>query len=177
MKICLICAKEFPTKIEIDGKSRNLCNRKYCLECSPWQQHNTKKLHALKSEEVLKISKYCPRCKTNKSIAEFHNRRNGKGKSTYCKICTSNQTLERQRALKIKAIEYLGGKCMHCGITGLPVIFDFHHRNPSQKEFTIGKSGKLKSLDNVKAELDKCDLLCSNCHRLEHSRLHKISRA
>lgn len=79
---------------------------------------------------------------------------------------------ERRRKLKLMAIEYLGGKCEHCGYDKCPDAFDFHHRDPSQKDFGIG-SGNSISWDRTKVELDKCALLCANCHREEHARLKK----
>lgn len=113
------------------------------------------------------IQRMCPSCKLTKPITDFYNRRNKKGNSCYCKICTNNYTLERQRKLKAQSVEYLGGKCRDCGCTGHPTIFDFHHIDPSEKEYTIGHS-KCVSFEKVKKELDKCILLCSNCHRLRH---------
>lgn len=113
------------------------------------------------------IQRFCPRCKTEKPTSEFYNRRKKTGNSVYCKPCTSDQTLERQRGLKAKGVAYLGGKCMDCGFVGHPAIFDFHHRDPNLKSFSIANQ-KCTSFDKVKDELDKCDLLCSNCHRMKH---------
>lgn len=47
---------------------------------------------------------------------------------------------------------------------------EFHHRDPNEKEFSLSKSAfkSIKNLERAKKELDKCDLLCSNCHREEH---------
>lgn len=44
---------------------------------------------------------------------------------------------------------------------------DFHHRDPSEKEFDWNKLRK-RSWESIAFELDKCDLLCSNCHRESH---------
>jgi hypothetical protein len=68
---------------------------------------------------------------------------------------------------KIRAIEYLGGRCMRCGLRGHPILFDFDHRMPSEKRFDWNKL-RLHAWKTVLAELDKCDLLCGNCHRLRH---------
>ena len=64
-------------------------------------------------------------------------------------------------------MEYLGGKCKDCGGTYHPIIYDFDHRDPALKEFKI--SGRaIYRWKELKRELDKCDLRCSNCHRLRH---------
>lgn len=65
------------------------------------------------------------------------------------------------------AIEYLGGKCIRCGHQGWAATFEFHHRDPSKKEFQIS-SGNTNSWNSIKKEVEKCDLLCSNCHREVH---------
>jgi hypothetical protein len=44
-KKCVKCDNEFPFIVTVEGKKRNLKSRKYCLDCSPWGQHNTKKIH------------------------------------------------------------------------------------------------------------------------------------
>lgn len=68
--------------------------------------------------------------------------------------------------LKNKAIIYKGSKCIRCGLSFPETpqfIFDFHHRNPSTKgDWTsIRKWGWTR----IQVEIDKCDLLCANCHR------------
>jgi len=86
-----------------------------------------------------------------------------------CLKCHTLYVHQRQRELKIKAIEYLSNKCNKCGCTGVPAIFDFHHRNPDEKEFSWGHK-RTSNWDNLKIELDKCDLLCANCHREIHDK-------
>lgn len=113
----------------------------------------------------------CPCCGYTKEVSEFYMRSDRKGKThSYCKKCVNAQTLKRQRELKIKCIEYKGGKCLVCGVEGHPAIFDFHHRNPNDKDFNIAKVRSLKFSEKHTTELDKCDLLCSNCHRVEHAK-------
>ena len=66
------------------------------------------------------------------------------------------------------AIEHAGGKCMKCGYNKYPEVLEFHHKDPSQKSFGIGQKGLTRSWQKVKAEIEKCNLLCANCHREEH---------
>lgn len=74
---------------------------------------------------------------------------------------------ENKRQRKIKAIDYLGGVCKRCGGSYHPAVFEFHHRNPLEKDRDPSKMMQL-SWERITTELDKCELLCANCHRLEH---------
>jgi hypothetical protein len=92
--------------------------------------------------------------------------------SIMCPSCVTNR---RRFALKEKAIEYLGGKCIDCGYNKCIQALEFDHRNPEEKEFSI--SGKhCLSWDKIKNELDKCDLRCANCHRERHARETNIPK-
>ena len=88
------------------------------------------------------------------------------------KICGSCLRIYQRIYRKKKAIEYLGGKCAKCGRTDLPTL-TFHHVDPSLKnynisEWVVGKTGYNMSWETVKRELDKCIVLCYNCHKYEH---------
>lgn len=74
---------------------------------------------------------------------------------------------QHRRNKKILAVLYLGGKCSCCGYNKSYSALDFHHINPEEKEFTIAKNTSL-SWKKMKAEIQKCILLCANCHREEH---------
>jgi hypothetical protein len=81
---------------------------------------------------------------------------------------------EYQVTNKIRAINYLGGVCK-CG-EDHPSALQFHHRDPSTKSFSITSkelsTPKKRPWDTVIIpELDKCKLLCSNCHFKHHSGL------
>ena len=75
-------------------------------------------------------------------------------------------------------VEYKGSQCEHCGFkTDIMSVYDFHHKDPKQKDFGIShKSGYGKSLEIVKKEVDKCLLLCKNCHAIEHHRLDEQAK-
>ena len=73
----------------------------------------------------------------------------------------------RRRELKKLAVEYKGGKCSICGYDKCVAALEFHHINPESKLFGISTKGITRSLDLIKKELDKCILLCANCHREE----------
>ena len=69
-------------------------------------------------------------------------------------------------------MEYKGGSCKSCGYNKCTTALDFHHRTADEKEFNIG-SIWFRGFDKAKVELDKCDLLCSNCHRELHDNLSR----
>lgn len=84
-------------------------------------------------------------------------------------VCVRCRQLYRVRELKSRAVKYKGGKCQKCGYDKCIEALEFHHRDPLQKEFAISGSYNV-SWDKIKHELDKCDILCANCHREEHSK-------
>lgn len=80
---------------------------------------------------------------------------------------------ETRRTNKLIYLEYSSSICIKCGYNECPASLSFHHRNPSDKLFTIASIGrKINSVfeldEFIKNEIDKCDVLCSNCHALEH---------
>lgn len=94
------------------------------------------------------------------------------GKVPRCRKCLVIAVTKRRRKLKLLAVEYKGGKCERCGYHKCIDALDFHHLDTSIKEFGIG-SGSTKAWEIVKKELDKCELLCANCHREEHFKIDK----
>lgn len=73
--------------------------------------------------------------------------------------------LERKK----RAVEYLGGSCKHCGlITDEYCVYDFHHINESEKDYKPSDMMSRNKWETIQTELDKCILLCSNCHRIVH---------
>jgi len=98
----------------------------------------------------------------------------GKGIKNYDdhkrKRCGACNTKIRRIRNKWAAINLLGCKCMHCGWIGSEkemAAYEFHHFS-GKKDFTIGNMSN-KSWLKIKTELLRCKLLCSRCHRIEHS--------
>ena len=67
------------------------------------------------------------------------------------------------------AIEYKGGSCKRCGYNRCIEALEFHHNNSFGKDFSISAKGYTRGWAKVKEELDKCILLCANCHREVHA--------
>ncbi len=116
--------------------------------------------------------KKCSICKSSKQLGEFHwkNRKAGV-LSSVCKVCRGDITRDNYRRVKALCVKYLGGRCKVCDYSRCNAVFDFHHVDPTTKDFAVG-SKHLSSFNKVKAELDKCVLLCANCHRETHMGLH-----
>lgn len=170
MPICQSCNNLFPNRVFIDGKYSNLQRRKFCLECSPFGLHNTSSSVIVRSSKI--DYRICCDCKVEKPLSDFYFADKSHVRLRYnCKSCSNQKTLEWQRELKQQCVDYLGGKCVVCGYDKHASAFDFHHKDPSQKEFQLSHRGSRK-LQSLKKELDKCVLLCSNCHRETHSGLH-----
>lgn len=66
------------------------------------------------------------------------------------------------------AVNYKGSKCEVCGYYRCIEALEFHHKDSSEKDFSISQKGYTRSWKKVKMELDKCILLCANCHREIH---------
>lgn len=88
------------------------------------------------------------------------------------KYCPSCHVTRCRRRTKLKAIEYKGGKCQTCGYNKSIRALTFHHLDPNEKDIAIADSSN-RSFSKVKAELDKCVLLCANCHAEEHEKIEK----
>ena len=84
-----------------------------------------------------------------------------------CSRCTKKEVLDRFRENKRLAVEYKGGKCEKCGYGRCQAALDFHHLNSAEKD-PNWKNMKSWKLDDIKAELDKCMLVCRNCHSEIH---------
>lgn len=121
-------------------------------------------LQTIRTINKAKKLKLCPKCNTSKPKSEFYH---SKKSSSYCKSCIVESNLQRQRRTKLLAVEYKGGKCSICGYSKCIAALDFHHINPTEKDKDFfNMRGGLSTL--LKTKLDKCVLLCSNCHREIH---------
>src|SRR3989344_8271906 len=72
---------------------------------------------------------------------------------------------KRRRKIKELSIAYKGGKCQICGYKKYQGALDLHHTKLEDKDFGIGDKGYIRSWLKIRKELDKCILVCANCHR------------
>lgn len=164
---CLKCGKHIPYATKINGKTKRLKNRKYCLECSPFGGHNTKRIHSIniikgRSEKHKIICKECGKeCLVKAGF--------------YCYTCSNKKQTEK---INKRKFQILGYTCWHCGYGGEEKhtgILDMHHIDQSTKRFDLNKrSIRGKKWIDVIQEMKKCTLLCCRCHREVHSGLISI---
>ena len=130
---------------------------------------------SIKQPAILATEKECKQCKFTKSTSLFYKQRQiDKDKvweyfDSVCKSCRLTISTKRRQEIKKKALDYLGWECNKCKLIDkdYPQIYDFHHTNSEEKDFEISKTSK--SFEKLKPELDKCIVLCANCHRREHA--------
>lgn len=81
---------------------------------------------------------------------------------------------DRRRKLREMAIEYGGGQCQLCGYSKCKRALSFHHKDPKQKDFGLSANGLTRSWEKTQKELDKCILVCANCHMELHEGMKKL---
>ena len=87
-----------------------------------------------------------------------------------CVKCSSFAVSKRRKKLKEELVKYKDGKCEMCGYNKCIDALEFHHKDPNEKDFGIASNGHTRSFDQLKTEVDKCLLVCANCHREIHAK-------
>jgi hypothetical protein len=155
MPVCANCLLTFPNRIKVGGRPRNISNRKYCLGCSPFGLHNTRTVSRIRRRDIV----VCLRCSRNYEY--------DKSKGHTQSLCNSCNANRKRTTVKLRALTYKGGKCQKCGYSKCKRALSFHHLKEAEKSFGIG--GKLsRTWAELQKELDKCILLCANCHMESH---------
>lgn len=91
-------------------------------------------------------------------------------RAEYLKIAVSR----RRKALRQKALIHKGNKCYFCGYKRYEGALEFHHIDEKTKKFGLSEKGMTRSWAKTKEELNKCILLCANCHRELHGGLLQL---
>jgi helix-turn-helix protein len=81
-----------------------------------------------------------------------------------CLRCQAESVARRRRVVRAAVIGEAGGRCVSCGYDTYLGALQFHHLDPSAKEFALSGGGLTRSLARVREEAKKCVLLCANCH-------------
>lgn len=100
------------------------------------------------------------------NLDNFYKDKKGNFRSR-CASCENNRSIQRFQNNKKEAVKYKGGKCELCGYFKCLAALDFHHVNPIEKSKNW-KQMKNWPFEKIKKELDKCKLVCSNCHAEIH---------
>jgi uncharacterized Zn-finger protein len=152
MPDCKKCGIYFSQYQNINGKTYYNGNRKNCYNCSPFKKQMNKDI----------IGDDIVTCSICGKIYAYE--KNITGSRKKCPSCIVGC---RRFYIKERAIEYKGGKCQICGYNQCHRALVFHHRDKEDKLFTISQ-GFSRKWEKIQEELDKCDLLCSNCHAELH---------
>jgi hypothetical protein len=159
--LCAKCGLPFPNRAWVEGQLKNLSGRKYCLSCSPWGKHNTTQIHLTQDRNPQRICRVC-----GKGFVYEGKKKNPKDhRKNMCKSCRTTIGVQKK---KMRSLEYKGGKCIRCGYSKFPDALCFHHRERHFKTSMISRYLHY-SWERLRVELDKCDLLCLNCHAEVHA--------
>lgn len=168
MKICNKCKLEKPL-IEFNKDSHKPDG--YCYSCRSCFNES---LNLAREKRKLREFappdfKTCHCCQTTKPCTDFHR---DMGRVDFlqvkCKECQLEKNIKYNKINKEALNQIKAEKgCIRCGMKD-PRCLDFHHKNPEEKSFTIGASGARRP-DKMLAEAEKCEVICANCHRIEHA--------
>lgn len=134
---------------------------------------------------LINATKICTKCKVEKDLHLFPARKMAKdGRASWCRACykanwekryyenhehyrdshnTSRNKARAQNARKV--FEYLANHpCINCGESD-PIVLEFDHRDKNDKIESISNLVFHSSWKIIKNEIEKCDVLCANCHR------------
>lgn len=136
--------------------------------------------------------KECNICHEVKSISEYHpNKQCTQGVVGTCRECSkirlnkwySDNRSRRQeysndknRSRKRSIVDHFGDQCLDCKKTYPQYVYQFHHTDPTQKDFNPSAAMTM-SLKTMWKELDKCVMLCANCHIIRHRGKEGINEA
>lgn len=105
--------------------------------------------------------------------SEFRLKTDGKWR---CKKCAVETTDRARKKNKETLIREHGGRCVRCGYDKCMRALGFHHRDPSTKSFSLSDQARTYSIERLRKEAAKCDLLCMNCHmEVEDEAIERVS--
>jgi hypothetical protein len=153
---CQFCRKDF----QVPNKGSN---RKNCDEHIGYFKKNYKYVSGA-------MHRRCTKCNTFKSEDQFYSKQNARG-SSWCKECFSKGTyqyqIDRAEERKMHFIKQKGGCCERCGYMKNTAALCFHHLE--EKEFNLdARHLANNSMAVLEKEMEKCQLLCHNCHMEVH---------
>jgi len=139
---CRKCKELIPNGIVVDGAYKTLCNRKFCLKCSPYNKHNTK------PDDPMRPSKR-KGCYVEWTPEE---------KKKLALSCRKRGLLRKRKLIALS-----GGACVRCGYkyNGCERALSFHHKFPKDKKYGLTVNNLWsKSWEDILIEFSKCEMLC-----------------
>jgi hypothetical protein len=131
-------------------------------------------------QHVTEPGKMCSKCRTLKSTDEFNFRHRETGvRHSYCRDCGKQLTQKHYRSQKQQyldrnsqayterrqmVVDAKSYPCADCGIQYPYYVMDFDHRDGSLKRFALNSVHR-RTKQAILSEIEKCDIVCSNCHR------------
>lgn len=128
------------------------------------------------------MKRFCRFCNEQKEITEFNKSKLCKlGYDYCCKTCgnkrsvlaraarrseINNKENKKNRDRKSFIVKHMGGVCLDCKQNYPDCVYDLHHLDPKEKDIGISRLDTIN--EKLFKELEKCVLLCSNCHRIRH---------
>jgi hypothetical protein len=113
--------------------------------------------------------KVCKICGINKELNEYYSNGFSKSGRKYKPECIECSKPMRYQDFYAKIADIVKEwKCVLCGYDEFKQGLEFHHLDPSGKDFDIAGS-KTISIDRLRREINKCVLLCGTCHREIHA--------
>jgi hypothetical protein len=168
---CERCKKEY----EKDYRKYPKGKSRFCsFECSKKRKLSEESKNKIGNSLRKHEKNFCEVC--DKEISHLNNQKIcGNCKTTHRKYDNKYYYVrDYRKRIKQKAVDYKGGNCSICGYSKCNRSLDFHHLEPENKSFAIS-SNLNRKWEDLKRELDKCILVCRNCHGEIHDNLIGIN--
>ncbi len=135
------------------------------------ENHNKPKNMLWETWLLLNINKF--QCYSCKEVKDLSDKVTSTVTKNYCRQCDTTKSMNRRSNIQNLILEILrdSNGCVDCGESD-PVCLEFDHTDPSTKEFNIGDSYS-KAEDKVLREIQKCEIVCANCHRKRTAQTYK----
>jgi len=136
--------------------------RHWLAKCGLKTQHRSKResspeVIAARAAGLTKVVRECAHHGVTTFVAD--------GKGVFrCKLCRARAVVGRRRRVKETLVREAGGRCEICGYDRYIGALAFHHVDPSTKVMGIANGGRALAIDTLRAEAQKCVLLCHTCH-------------
>ena len=157
---CVICGKEF----ESQKSTKKYCSQE-CINASrriKWAEGKADREQAKKDNPHQMPEKECLICNQ-----KFRPKTPSANLRQCCYDCMPDGVQLHRTDFLNKLREKRGGKCVRCGYDTYLGALEFHHLDPSKKDFTLGNADF--RLKEAVEEINKCILICANCHREFHA--------